>query len=69
MNEPDFELGAALSARELNVRVRTKAETRTEGVVALTRDERTLAETEEAREAYYDAEVERHLEGHLRSDS
>jgi hypothetical protein len=69
MNKPDFELGAALSARELKVRVRTKAETRTEGDVALTQDERTLAETEEARDAHYDAEVERHLEGHLRSGS
>jgi hypothetical protein len=69
MNKPDFELGAALSARELKVRVRTKAETRTEGDVALTQDERTLAETDEALEAHYDAEVERHLEGHLRSGS
>jgi hypothetical protein len=66
VNEPDFELGARLHARELRVRKQRKATTRVEGDLELTREVSSLPETDRADEAYGDAEVKRRLEGRLR---
>ena len=67
MNEPDFELGARLRARELRVRKQRKATTRVEGDLELTREVSSLPETNRADEAHRDAEVGRRLEGRLRT--
>jgi hypothetical protein len=66
VNEPDFELGARLRARELRVREQRKATTRIEGDLQLVREVSSLPETDRADEAYRDAEVKRRLEARLR---
>jgi len=66
MNEPDFEVGAKLRARELRVRARSRAETRLEGDLELTRETRALPETERKHAKHREAEVGKRLEGRLR---
>ena len=66
MNEPDFAVGATLRARELRVRARSRAETRLEGDLELTRETRSLPEAERKHAKHREAEVGKRLEGRLR---
>lgn len=66
MNEPDFEVGARLRARELRVRKQRKATTRVEGDLEVIRAASSLPETDQADEPYRDAEVGTRMEGRLR---